>query len=149
MIKIEEIVVPSVLIPEFVSAIEDYIKNPNTITNCRNCRALNMNKASIDNFLFSQIDGFVPIIAQGGGWVKWNLCRYKSNLYFVFIGSSLGEKIITSRATDLDEVIQHLRNVDNRGGVKIDSEIIPYDQVYNKDIDFGSLDFKTSMARIS
>jgi hypothetical protein len=138
-----------VLTEEFIRAINDCIENPNTLIGCRNCRALQIHKDIIDNFLFSQIDGCVSIIAKGGGWVEWFLCRHKSSLFFVFVGNNFGTKIVSARATNHDEILRHLKDVDNQGGVNVDGEIIPYDEVYNIDDDFdaGELDFKTTMAR--
>jgi hypothetical protein len=149
MSEVNEIFVPNSLSEEFVIAIDNCIKNPYTLNSCRNCRSLIMHKAVIDNFLLGNIDGCAPITAKGGGWIEWFLCRYKSNLYFVFLGTNSGEKTISARSTNLNEIILHLKNVDNGGGVNIDGDIIPYDQVYfsDEDLDGGELDFKTSMAR--
>jgi hypothetical protein len=148
MNTVNEIFVPNSLTEEFINVIKEYILAPNKIISLRNCRALIMHRAVIDNFLFNQMDGWVPITAKGGGWLEWFLCRYKSNLYFVFVGISFGEKIIATRSTNLNEIISHLKNVDNDGGVYVDGEVIPYNQVYNSDDeDGGALDFKTSMAR--
>jgi hypothetical protein len=151
MSEVDKIFAPGVLKPGFVSAIEECISNPNTFTRLRTCRSLIMSKEIIDNFLFNdQMDGWVPITTKGGGWYKWFLCRYNSNLYFVFEDSNHELKSLSARSTNLNEIIRHIRDVDNRGGVNIDGEIIPYDQVYcnsDEDKDVGALDFKTSMAR--
>jgi hypothetical protein len=149
MSEVNETFVPNSLSEEFVTAIENCIINPCTLNIYRNCRSLIMHKGVIDNFLLCNIDGCAPIIAKGGGWIEWFVCRYKSKLYFVFLGTNSGEKTVSARSTNLNEIISHLKNVDNGGGVNIDGDTIPYDQVYfsDEDLDGGALDFKTSMAR--
>ncbi len=89
--------------PNFIWAIAQHNANPYPIS--RQARYLDMENEVYNMFFSSSDQGedkYVSLMAHGGGWVNWHLCRYQGNLYFIFV--SIDGTSYSARRTDRREI---------------------------------------------
>jgi len=105
--------------PDFIQAIEAI--NNNGFGNARACCYLYIYDSDFD-WLLGDSDGYINIEAPGGGYyVRWKLCRFQGQLYFIFI-FPLND--FSARETSMNEVLNLVANESGR--------VIDNNNIYHK-----------------
>ena len=103
-VETEKTIIPS----EFIEAINKITKSKIRYAS-RQARCLFITKEDLTKLVVNKEDGFCVVDAPGGGMCQWNLCCYKSKLYFVFSNNYSEKKELSVRETcsiEIEELIK-------------------------------------------